>query len=214
MMDGVILSPGPDTVTWALEKSGNFSTASLYRELLFPGMENNLMMTIWEAKLPLKNRIFLWQVFNDKIQSAEQLVKRNWPGDIECKMCGAVESTDHIVFGCAMPHFFWCFAREVFGWPSVPTGTSDFQDLFLERADRKTKHFYIFLLGSAAWSLWLIRNDFVFNNVIVSSPEACVFRVISFMWRWEILCKGEKQLQVVDAIPQLKLRLSSLQSSI
>ena len=31
--------------------------------------------------LPLKIKIFLWLICNDRIQSAEQLVKRNWPGD-------------------------------------------------------------------------------------------------------------------------------------
>jgi hypothetical protein len=67
--------------------------------------------------------------------------------------------------------------------------------------------------GCAAWCHWLIRNDFVFNNVVISSPEVCLFRFISYMQRWEILCKGKKQLQVDEAIQRLKLHLSSLQSN-
>jgi hypothetical protein len=35
----VPLQSEPDTVTWALEKSGKFTTASLYKELTFPGIE-------------------------------------------------------------------------------------------------------------------------------------------------------------------------------
>lgn len=132
-------------MTWALKRSGIFSTASLYRELQFPGMKNDFMMDIWEAKLPLKIRIFLWQVCNDKIQSAEQLVKRNWPGNVVCKMWGMVESTYHIIFGCVMAHFFWWFAREVFGWRSVPPSVPDFRELILERANWKTKQIYLFL---------------------------------------------------------------------
>jgi len=62
-----------------------------------------LMMSIcWRglgcAKLPMNiMKIFLWEACYDKIQSAEQLVKRNWPGSASCKMCGQVESTDHIL---------------------------------------------------------------------------------------------------------------------
>jgi hypothetical protein len=37
LVEGVSLSQTPDTVKWILEKSGLFSTASLYRELMFLG---------------------------------------------------------------------------------------------------------------------------------------------------------------------------------
>jgi hypothetical protein len=72
LVEGVSLSQSPDTVKWAFEKSGCFSTASLYRELVFPEMVNKWMMCIWREKLLLKIKIFLWQVCNDKIQLAEQ----------------------------------------------------------------------------------------------------------------------------------------------
>jgi hypothetical protein len=77
-VEGVNLSQTPGTIKWILEKSGLFSTVSLYRELMFPGVLNEWMMCTWRAKLPLKIKIFLWQVCNDKIQSAEQLkAKKN-----------------------------------------------------------------------------------------------------------------------------------------
>jgi hypothetical protein len=52
---------------------------------------NNRMLNIWKAALPLKIKIFLWQICNDKIQTAEQLRKRNWTGPVECKLCGKIE---------------------------------------------------------------------------------------------------------------------------
>jgi hypothetical protein len=105
LMEGTISSHDTDTVAWGLEKSGEFTTSSLYREILFPGVSTKHMLDLWGASLPLKIKIFLWQVYNDKIKSAEQLKLRNWQGPIECKMCGQLESTYHIVFGCAMPRF-------------------------------------------------------------------------------------------------------------
>jgi hypothetical protein len=76
LLEGVNLSQCPDSGRWCLDKSGNFSTSSLYKPLTYPGMENKWMNSIWGAGLPMKIKMFLWQVCNDKIQSAEQLRKK------------------------------------------------------------------------------------------------------------------------------------------
>jgi hypothetical protein len=159
MLDGTILYAEKDSVSRAFERTGTYTTASLYRELTFPGVMNRWMLAIWEANLPLKIKIFLWLVCNDRIQSADQLVRRKWPGDANCKMCGLTETTEHIILRCALAQFTWCLCREAFGWPFVPTSVESFQDQFLEGVDRKTK-FLLFLFGCIAWSLWLIRNEF------------------------------------------------------
>jgi hypothetical protein len=62
-----------------------------------------------------------------------------------------------------------------------------FQEGVLEGADNKTKNFLIFLFGCIAWRLWLIRNNFVFRSIVVSSPDVSVYRVLSFMEKWEVM---------------------------
>jgi hypothetical protein len=62
MLEAVTLSQESDTVIWILEKNKEFSTSSLYKEITFPGMVNKWMMNVWRAKLPLKTKIFLWQL--------------------------------------------------------------------------------------------------------------------------------------------------------
>jgi hypothetical protein len=93
IVENMALNAETDSVRWVFEKSGLFTTASLYRELTFPGVPNRWMMNIWNAKLPLKIRMFLWQVCNNKIQSADQLDRKNWKGPTECKLCGQYENT-------------------------------------------------------------------------------------------------------------------------
>jgi transcription elongation factor Elf1 len=83
---------------------------------MFPGVVNKWMMCIWRAKLPLKIKIFLWQVCNDKIKSAEQLKAKNWNGPLECKLCGEVKSTSHIFLECAVAMFSWRVVSDVVGW--------------------------------------------------------------------------------------------------
>jgi hypothetical protein len=174
-------------------------------------MENRWMLNIWQAGLPLKIKIFLWQVCNDKIQSAEQLRMRNWKGPLECKLCGSVESAEHLFLQCVVASYSWNILRDALDWPNRPVCIEDIWDKLIEGSRRKNKNF-IFLFGCLAWSLWLIRNNFVFNNVLISSPDASVFRTISFIQKWKILNKEKDQLWIADVIHKLKTRLSSLRT--
>lgn len=69
LTDGVVLDNQRDIAKWALEKNNNFSTKSLYRFLAFQGMQSKSMYRIWKIKIPLKIKIFLWQMSNDRLQT-------------------------------------------------------------------------------------------------------------------------------------------------
>jgi hypothetical protein len=58
----------------------------------------------------------------------------------------------------------------------------------IEESNRNNRLF-VFLFVCLAWSLCSIRNDCVFNDVIISSPDVGIFHAISFMQRWKILSK-------------------------
>jgi hypothetical protein len=113
------LNTEPDKVKWALEKSGNFTTASLYRELSYPGMENKENMQIWRARITVKINFFLWSVYTDCLPSAEQLVRRNWLGEFHCNFVAKWKQLNIlslnvflqiILGGLIMIHFtgIWC----------------------------------------------------------------------------------------------------------
>jgi hypothetical protein len=125
LVGGVSFSENKDIVKWVLEKSGRFTTSSMYKDLTFTGFFDRWMQCLWQTKIPLKIKIFLWQVINDKIQSAEQLKKRNRTGPIECGLCGQAETTNHIFFHCALASFCWCVIRDVLGWPFSPSCHDD-----------------------------------------------------------------------------------------
>jgi hypothetical protein len=213
LLVGVVLSPEPDSAKWCLEKSGEFSTSSLYNALTFPGMDNKWMSNIWAACLPLKIKMFLWQVCNDKVQSAEQLAKKNWQGPIECKLCGRLESAEHIFVQCVLAKFCWSVFRDVLEWGALPVSMEDIYEKLIEGSNRNNKNF-VFLLGCLSWSLWLIRNDFVFNNSLVSSPNVSLYRTISFMQKWKVLHKEEGQRWIDSVTIKLKHRPPSLESEI
>jgi hypothetical protein len=110
-----------DELEWALDKSKNFTTKSLYRFLNHRGVIIANSKNMWKTKLPLKVKIFVWQLSNNKLQAAVSLKKRGWKGDIHCCLCeGGVENVDLIFFGCSIAQFVWCVSAPVSGGQNPP----------------------------------------------------------------------------------------------
>jgi len=128
-LEGVVLTEGADKVVWKLEKSGKFTTRSVYKFITFGGVIDLRMMEIWRAKISLKLKIFLWMAWHDRIQTAQQLKRRNWDGSKRCKYCGLEESADHLLFQCPTAMVTWCWVRDSLGWPKIPTSIISYQDL-------------------------------------------------------------------------------------
>lgn len=58
-----------DSVKWALEKSGQYTTRSMYRMLAHRGVVNQRMRSIWGCRMPLKLKIFLWLTMQNRLQT-------------------------------------------------------------------------------------------------------------------------------------------------
>ena len=91
------LEAGQDDILWALDKSKAFTTNSLYSFLTNRGVVLKPSVNFWNARIPLKIKIFLWQVDNDRLQSAMTLKYRGWQGSHLCCLCQQPETTNHIV---------------------------------------------------------------------------------------------------------------------
>jgi len=63
----------------------------------------------------------------------------------------------------------------------------------------------LFLLGGAAtcWSIWLIRNDIVFEKKIFVSPVQVIYLVIHWLRTWAILQKPDLHDTLVAVSQQL-----------
>jgi hypothetical protein len=53
-------------------------------------------------------------MFNDKLQTAEQLKKREWKGEINCPLYEVKDDDNHIMFRCVISRFIWAMIKEVF----------------------------------------------------------------------------------------------------
>ena len=77
------LSQDPDTVSWSLSPSGEFSVSSAYQALCrLPVLQ--WLSPLWKAPMPLKIKIFVWQLLRDRLPSGTEVLKRHGPGNGLC----------------------------------------------------------------------------------------------------------------------------------
>uniref|UniRef100_A0A453KQ98 Reverse transcriptase zinc-binding domain-containing protein n=1 Tax=Aegilops tauschii subsp. strangulata TaxID=200361 RepID=A0A453KQ98_AEGTS len=53
----------------------------------------------------LKIKIFLWQMFQNRLPTADNVAKRNGPSDWFCVVCGTIEAANHAFFRCHLARF-------------------------------------------------------------------------------------------------------------
>lgn len=206
-LSGVQLTTEYDTVRWMLEPSGRYTTRSLYRHLLNPGAVYTPMTEMWEAKIPLKVKIFMWLLNKDRIQAAEQLKRKNWKGSDKCKMCGHLEKPSHIMFECVVARWLWATLREYLGWRNPVTNISDVNLMLFWNGRTKDSSLLAIIIAAACWSIWLTRNDYVFRDVIITNPDALIYRMISMMRKWSVLSNGDARRRILEAATEIMNRI-------
>jgi hypothetical protein len=69
-------------------------------------------------------------------------------------------------------------------------GVKKFVEDFMFAGWDKRNGKMIFVFGAICWTLWLNKNDLVFNNKIISPPDALIFKFLSFLQHWMIAWTG------------------------
>jgi hypothetical protein len=114
VVEEIDLANGPDRISWHLDPSGSFSTRSLYLELC-KKPEVALTKYLWDFAIPLKIKIFTWQLARGRLPSNDQILIRLGPSDENCALYGDIENVDHIFFQCPLAQFLWSGVRDMFG---------------------------------------------------------------------------------------------------
>nr|XP_020158384.1 uncharacterized protein LOC109743706 [Aegilops tauschii subsp. strangulata] len=108
-LEGRSLSQENDAVAWRLTASRKFSVKSLY-EKLTEGNELDMARGLWKAGIPLKIKIFMWQMFRNRLPTSDNVAKRNGPANGTCAICALGEDANHVFFGCCLARFAWSAA--------------------------------------------------------------------------------------------------------
>jgi hypothetical protein len=105
IIQNTILGEGCDKIVWDLETSSAYMVNSMYNKLT-QGASVAHFKEIWKAKIPLKIRIFTWQMALDRLPSSLLIANRHCRATGLCALCGAPEDATH-VFSCSMAKFAW-----------------------------------------------------------------------------------------------------------
>jgi hypothetical protein len=76
--------------------------------------------------------------------------------------------------------------------------------------DRKKFKPWISLIGGVCWAIWIIRNDWVFENILVKSPLYVVYKSLSFIQKWRILLKEEDQELLGGWCEAIRIKLNQV----
>jgi hypothetical protein len=204
-LQGVSLDPmGRDEVSWAFEKSKNFTTKSLYRFIIHRGVRLDNSKNIWKTKLPLKIKVFLWQVANNRLQTATELTKRAWKGGSKCCLCGRREDKDHIFFKCSLAQFVWCCVRDVFRLSRSPMSWDDFQGGWLSQSFKMSYRTGLFVFAGLAWAMWRNRNKMAIEQKFPSNPVDVIRSGMFFVQKWLLLLKDAEHKTVAAVLKKLQ----------
>jgi hypothetical protein len=115
------------------------------------------------TNVPLKLKIFLWQLDNNWLQTALSLKQRGWRGSHLCSLCGQVEDVDHIFFRCSIARLIWCGIRDILEWANGLVSWATWRERWSKGGMKIPKRFALFLFAGLAWALWVNRTKMASN---------------------------------------------------
>ena len=128
------------------------------------------LLPIWKAKAELKCRFFAWTLLHKKILTANNLIKRNWPNDPICKLCGTEpETPTHLCKDCVFSKQVWSDLKQWLGLTVldiVPmTGSIHwYWRKCRAKIDKDRRKAFDSIMIYLWWNVWKERNRRTFQN--------------------------------------------------
>ncbi|KAE8775755.1 putative NOT transcription complex subunit VIP2 [Hordeum vulgare] len=190
----LLVSSERDYVVWSLSPSGNFSVSSAYLALcrtpVLPWLS-----PLWKVPLPLKIKIFVWQLLRDRLPSRTKVLKHHGPGNGTCPLCHVPENGTHILFSCEAAQALWGFIREVLGPEWEAHDLADFLQVRATQAGRKRRLFWL-IFAALSWTLWTTRSKMVIERVFQRHASDSFFKFLAFLQHWHPLARPRDRVRL------------------
>ena len=181
LVSNVNLLPISDKWSWTLNGSGEFSVASIRREIDNKRLAVVSSKTQWIKSVPIKVNIIAWKVKLDALPTRLNISRRGIDiNSILCPICDSgVESSNHLFFMCNLALQLY---RKISHWLLSLRLQSKFKDIL-------DCIFYVMW-----WHLWTFRNKLlfeaknptkgiIFDDIFSRSFYWCKYRCkASFSW--------------------------------
>ncbi|KAL2937723.1 hypothetical protein RDABS01_021172, partial [Bienertia sinuspersici] len=162
-----------DSWAWKFTKDGCFAVRSAYfKELQRTKMSNiagssnsysSVWKVLWGAKIKPKIKMFAWKALHGGLPVKQNLCRRGMEVDPLCPLCGAEAEMDvHFAMKCGEAKNLWYLSPL-----RIDTNEFNVSSIFnwvhcLQRRHMDENWWSLF--WNLAWSLWMRRNEWVFEK--------------------------------------------------
>ncbi|CAL1395371.1 unnamed protein product [Linum trigynum] len=118
---------------------------------------------VWNANIPPKLKVFLWQIFNRILPTTEALIDKHVLVQPRCPVCWAcTESMEHLFLDCPVARALWDYSGLGYLGEGLPRHTFP---MFLKRLLALIHQPSLFMAVVAVlWRIWRSRNWVVFEG--------------------------------------------------
>jgi hypothetical protein len=195
----------PDTLIWCYTKTGTYTTQSFYVIINYKGITPLYILVVWSIIVPQRIHMFLWLLSHNKLTIVDNLNKKGLNKPSQCKFCDEHESIAHLFFECVVAKDMWCYVKEFLG---INIGT-DYISVASKWLSRDKFYIANTILVAVLRGIWLIRNEFVFQNQVWSDVKMVLRKVMALTVEWSPICKAVKVESLRNWCSFLKQKLKN-----
>lgn len=184
-----------DTIVWAWESDGNFSTSSAYRAKFWGRQVVPTADFTWKSKAPLRCRFFAWLALQNRCWTSDRLARHGLDHQEACPFCDQEEeSINHILLDCVFAKEVWTRVCQAMNKPEwAPTSGLKLAEWCTDKIGggprRKDTRAVMILV---MWELWKHRNAIVFDGATPSLNHVThTIGLEGRTWKRAGLLKGE-----------------------
>lgn len=171
----IVLSHQEDMLCWK-HTQGNFLSSKATR-LLSGNSETcsiqpRIWGLIWSIKVPPKIYTFLWKLAWNRLPTNDFLSHKIAGVTAMCPWCvNEIESIPHVFWSCQVASWAWDFVGDWWSLKHIKVRSSHFSlfNLLTLKRPRHIKRVWSMVVATTLWSIWLARNDMVFNKVRIKA---------------------------------------------
>ncbi|KAD3640308.1 hypothetical protein E3N88_29531 [Mikania micrantha] len=142
---------------------------------------------MWNNLVPIKANVLVWRAKMGRISTADALQVWRIQINAACKLCGFdLESANHLLVTCMIAKAIWW---QIWVWIKVPipqqllSVEAVFEYIDTMKIEKGKKKLLNVIGHMVCWSIWIARNDMVFNKKNISWQKIIEdIKETSFLW--------------------------------
>jgi hypothetical protein len=176
----VSLNSNPDTIKWRWTSNGQYSVASAYKCQFTGAIQKFPSRQVWKAQTDPRSKFFVWLVLHNRVLTADNMLKKNWPCDeTYCFCLSMFEMTNHLLLHCNYTEVVWNIVATSYSLPnyaalSHSVGPAGWLRKIAASGDGRQKK-NTGILCTFWWMVWKERNRRIFDQLELSPNSLARF---------------------------------------